>query len=218
MKFFIDTANIDEIKAALDIGILDGVTTNPSLVSREVTGLDKARAHLKQICDLVEDRPVSVEAVSEKYDDLVAEARDLATIADNAVIKVPMTIDGIKTVNALAPEGIEFNVTLVFSPIQVLVAAKVGAAYVSPFVGRLDDVGHDGMELIAQAVEIIGNYGYDTEVLVASIRHPMHVVRAAMMGADVATIPYKVIAQMIKHPLTDIGIDKFLADWKKVAG
>jgi transaldolase len=218
VKFFIDTANIEEIEAALDMGILDGVTTNPSLVSKEVTGLDEARAHLKRICDLVEDRPVSLEAVSEKYEDMVAEARDLASLADNAVIKVPMTVDGIKTVNALVPEGIDFNVTLVFSPLQVLMAAKVGAAYVSPFIGRLDDVGHDGMELIAQAMEIIGNYGYDTEVLVASIRHPMHVVRAAMMGADVATIPYKVIAQMVKHPLTDVGIDKFLADWKKVSG
>jgi len=218
MRFFIDTANIDEIKAAMDMGILDGVTTNPSLVSKEVVGLDNARDHLKQICDLVEDRPVSLEAVSEKYDDLVAEAQDLAAVAENAVIKVPMTVDGIKTVNALAPEGIDFNVTLVFSPLQVLMAAKVGATYVSPFIGRLDDVGHDGMELIAQAMEIIGNYGYDTEVLVASIRHPMHVVRAAMIGADVATIPFKVIAQMVKHPLTDVGIDKFLADWKKVTG
>ena len=212
MKFFIDTANIAQIKEAAGIGILDGVTTNPTLISRES---GNPREIFKSICQIV-DGPVSAEAVSLDWEGMVGEGRELAKIADNIVVKIPMTKDGLKAVKVLAAEGIKTNVTLVFSAIQALLAARAGAAFVSPFVGRLDDISTEGMELVEQIMQIFANYGMETEVIVASIRHPMHVLEAAMIGADIATIPFKVIEQMIKHPLTDKGIENFLADWEKV--
>ncbi len=211
MKFFIDTANVEEIKKASALGMVDGVTTNPSLVSkegREFKGL------IKEICGIV-DGPVSAEVVSVDSDGMVAEARDLVKIADNIVVKIPLLEEGLKAVKILAEEGIRTNVTLCFSPVQALMAAKAGAAYISPFVGRLDDISHQGMELVEQIITIYDNYGFETEVIVASVRNPLHVVDAALMGADIATIPFKVISQLVKHPLTDIGLEKFLADWKK---
>ncbi len=212
MKFFIDTANIEEIKKASDLGMVDGVTTNPSLVAkegREFKGL------IKEICDLVEG-PVSAEVVSVDSEGMVREARELAEIADNIVIKVPLIEEGLKATKVLAGEGIKANVTLCFSPLQALMAAKAGAAYISPFVGRLDDISHIGMELVEQIITIYNAYGFETEVIVASIRNPVHVLDSALMGADIATIPFKVIQQLIKHPLTDIGLENFLADWKKL--
>jgi transaldolase len=211
MKFFIDTANIDEIKKANELGMVDGVTTNPSLVSkegREFNGL------IKEICGIV-DGPVSAEVVSVDTDGMVREAKDLAKLADNIVVKIPLIEEGLKAVKILSKEGINTNVTLCFSSIQALMAAKAGAAYISPFVGRLDDIGHRGMDLVDEILTIYDNYGFETEVIVASIRNPIHVLDAALMGADIATIPYKVIQQLAKHPLTDIGLEKFLADWKK---
>ena len=211
MKFFIDTANIEEIKKANELGMVDGVTTNPSLVAkegREFKGL------LKEICALV-DGPVSAEVVSVDTEGMVREARELAGMADNIVVKIPLIEEGLKAVKILAQEGIKTNVTLCFSPVQALMAAKAGAAYVSPFVGRLDDISHRGMELAEQIITIYENYGFETEVIVASVRNPIHVLDAALMGADIATIPFKVIRQLIKHPLTAIGLEKFLADWKK---
>ncbi len=211
MKFFIDTANIDEIKKANELGMVDGVTTNPSLVAkegREFKGL------IKEICDIV-DGPVSAEVVSLDAEGMVKEARELANLADNIVVKIPMLEEGLKAVKTLAQEKINTNVTLCFSPIQALMAAKAGAAYISPFVGRLDDISHIGMELVEQIITIYDNYGFETEVIVASVRNPIHVLDAALMGADIATIPFKVIQQLTKHPLTDIGVEKFLADWKK---
>ncbi|MBW1703497.1 MAG: fructose-6-phosphate aldolase [Deltaproteobacteria bacterium] len=211
MKFFIDTANIEEITKANELGMVDGVTTNPSLVAkegREFKGL------LKEICDLV-DGPVSAEVVSVDTEGMVREARELAGMADNIVVKIPLIEEGLKAVKILAQEGIKTNVTLCFSPVQALMAAKAGAAYISPFVGRLDDISHRGMELAEQIITIYENYGFETEVIVASVRNPIHVLDAALMGADIATIPFKVIRQLIKHPLTDIGLEKFLADWKK---
>jgi transaldolase len=211
MKFFIDTANIDEIKKANELGMVDGVTTNPSLVAkegREFKGL------IKEICDIV-DGPVSAEVVSTDAEGMVKEARELAKLADNIVVKIPMLEEGLKAVKTLAREKINTNVTLCFSAIQALMAAKAGAAYISPFVGRLDDIGHIGMELVEEIITIYDNYGFETEVIVASIRNPIHVLDAALMGADIATIPFKVIQQLTKHPLTDIGVEKFLADWKK---
>ena len=212
MKFFIDTANIEEIKKANDLGLLDGVTTNPSLVAKEGR---EFRGLIEEICDLV-DGPVSAEVVSTEKKGMIEEARDLSTIADNIVVKIPLIADGLKAVNVLSEEGIQTNVTLCFSPIQALMAAKAGASYVSPFVGRLDDLSQVGMELVEQITTIYENYGYDTEIIVASVRNPLHVLDAAMMGADIATIPYKVMEQLIKHPMTDIGLEKFLADWKKM--
>jgi len=212
MKFFIDTANIDEIKKANDLGLLDGVTTNPSLVAKE--GRD-FRELIKEICDIV-DGPVNAEVVSTDTAGMIGEARDLSTIADNIVVKIPLIADGLKAVKILSEEGIQTNVTLCFSPIQALMAAKAGASYISPFVGRLDDLSQVGMELVEQIATIYENYAYDTEIIVASVRNPLHVLDAAMMGADIATIPYKVMEQLIKHPLTDIGLEKFLADWKKM--
>ncbi|WP_297211912.1 MULTISPECIES: fructose-6-phosphate aldolase [Thermodesulfovibrio] len=212
MKFFIDTANIEEIKKAWEVGVIDGVTTNPSLLAkegREPMGL------LKEICQIVEG-PVSAEAVSLKHEEMFREAIELSKIADNIVIKIPMTEDGLKTVKKLSQEGIKTNVTLVFSPTQALLAAKAGATYVSPFVGRLDDISHFGMDLIRDIQIIFENYAFETEVIVASIRNPLHVLEAARIGADIATIPYSVIKQLIKHPLTDIGIEKFLKDWEKL--
>ena len=212
MKFFIDTADINEIKAAMEMGLIDGVTTNPTLVSK--TG----RPFLEVAKEIVETvpGPVSLEVVSLDTQGMVDEARQLAKFGDNVVIKIPMTTEGLKAVKILSAEGIKTNVTLVFSPLQALLAAKAGATYVSPFVGRLDDIGHDGMELISQVVQIYENYGFETEVIVASIRHPQHVLQAALIGAHIATIPFKVIKQLAKHPLTDIGIERFLEDWAKV--
>jgi len=212
MKFFIDTANVKEIREAASLGVVDGVTTNPSLVAKE--GRD-FREVIAEICSIV-DGPISAEAVSLKADEMVAEAEGLAKIHKNIVVKLPMTRDGLKATKVLAGKGIRVNMTLVFSPTQALLAAKVGAAYVSPFVGRLDDISHYGMDLVTQIVQIYENYGYATEVIVASVRNPLHVVDAALAGAHIATIPYGVIDQLVKHPLTDIGIEKFLADWKKL--
>ncbi len=212
MKFFIDTANLDEIKKAADLGMVDGVTTNPSLIAKE--GCDFTQ-RIKEICEIV-DGPVSAEAVSTRAEDMVKEARELSKIAPNVVIKIPMTTEGLKATKRLAQEGIETNVTLIFSPLQALLAAKAGARYVSPFIGRLDDIAHTGMDLIDDVVRIYDNYAFDTEIIVASVRHPIHVLEAARIGADIATIPYKVISQLARHPLTDIGLEKFLADWEKV--
>jgi len=212
MKFFIDTANIQEIKEGIMLGMVDGVTTNPSLVAKEKKGFDKV---IRDILDIV-DGPVSLEVISLDAEGMVREGRKLAKLGSNVVVKVPMTEEGLKATRIFANEGIRINQTLVFSPLQALMAAKAGAAYVSPFVGRLDDIAHDGMEIVDQIITIFDNYGYDTEVIVASVRHPRHVLEAALMGADIATIPFKVIAQLAKHPLTDIGIEAFLADWKKV--
>lgn len=211
MKFFIDTANVDEIKKALALGMVDGVTTNPSLVSKEARPFPDI---LKEICSLVEG-PVSAEVIGLEAEGMVGEARELVRIADNIVIKIPMLEEGLKAVRLLSAEGIKTNVTLVFSAAQALLAAKAGATFVSPFVGRLDDIGQSGMELISDIMSIYRNYGFTTEIIVASVRHPMHVLDAARIGADIATIPYKVIAQLAKHPLTDRGIQQFLADWEK---
>jgi transaldolase len=212
MKFFIDTANIGEIKKANELGLLDGVTTNPSLVSkegREFTDL------IKEICGIVKG-PVSAEVISTESSGMIKEARELAKLADNIVVKIPLIKEGLKAVKVLSSEGIKTNVTLCFSPVQALMAAKAGADYVSPFVGRLDDISHVGMEMVEQIATIYENYGYTTEIIVASIRNPLHVLDAALIGADIATIPYNVMEQLIRHPLTDIGIEKFLADWKKI--
>ncbi len=211
MKFFIDTANIEEIKKGMALGMVDGVTTNPSLVAKEQRPF---AAILHDICDLV-DGPISAEVVSLEADGMIKEARELAKISDNIVIKVPMIEEGLKAVKRLTDEGIKTNVTLIFSVSQVLLAAKAGATYVSPFVGRLDDISVNGLDLVADIMTILRNYGFSTEVIVASVRSPMHVVEAALLGADIATIPYKVIAQLAKHPLTDIGMQQFLADWDK---
>lgn len=211
MKFFIDTANIEEIKKGLEIGMVDGVTTNPSLVSKEQRPFNDI---LADICALV-DGPISAEVVSLDADGMVAEARELAKIHDNIVVKVPMIEEGLKAVKRLSSENIKTNVTLVFSSTQALLAAKAGATYISPFVGRLDDISQDGMGLISDIMTILRNYGFSSEVIVASVRSPMHVVQSALIGADIATIPYKVIAQLARHPLTDIGMEQFLADWEK---
>ena len=213
MKFFIDTANIDEIKKTNDLGLLDGVTTNPTLVSREGR---EFKSLIKEICSIVEG-PVSAEVVSTEAEGMITEAREIVKLADNIVIKIPLIEEGLKAVKVLTSEGIKTNVTLCFSPIQALMAAKAGAAYISPFVGRLDDISQVGMDLVSDIMNIYGNYGYETEVIVASIRNPVHVVEAALIGADIATIPFKVIDQLAKHPLTDIGMEKFLADWEKRA-
>lgn len=212
MKFFIDTADVKEIREAHSLGILDGVTTNPTLISK--TGRPW-RECVEEICSIV-DGPVSVEAVSLKAEEIIKEARELSRIARNVVIKVPIMKDGLKAVRVLSQEGIETNMTLCFSPNQAVLAAKAGATYVSPFVGRLDDVGQSGMALIEEIRTIYDNYGYKTQIIVASIRHPMHVRDAALMGADIATIPFEVFEKLVQHPLTDVGIKRFLADWEKV--
>lgn len=212
MKFFIDTANVKEIREAASLGVVDGVTTNPSLIAKE--GRDFKQV-IEEICSIV-DGPISAEAVSLEADKMVAEGEGLAKIHKNVVVKLPMTKDGLKATKKLADKGIKVNMTLVFSPTQALLAAKVGAAYVSPFVGRLDDISHYGMDLVRQIVTIYENYGYDTEVIVASVRNPLHVLDAALAGAHISTIPFSVIDQLVKHPLTDIGVEKFLADWKKL--
>ena len=213
MKFFIDTANIEEIKKAYALGMVDGVTTNPSLIARENRPFEEL---LQEICELV-DGPVNGEVVSLDAEGMVAEGRKLAAFHPNIVVKIPMTTEGLKAVKILSSENIRINVTLIFSSTQALMAAKAGASYVSPFVGRLDDISQVGMDLVSDIMNIYGNYGYETEVIVASIRNPIHVVEAALMGADIATIPFKVIDQLAKHPLTDIGMEKFLADWEKRA-
>jgi transaldolase len=212
MKIFIDTANVDEIREANSMGLIDGVTTNPSLVSKEGKDFKKL---IKEICSIV-DGPISAEVISLDYKSMMREAHDLAKIHKNIVVKVPLTKEGLQATRSLKEEGIRTNVTLCFSPNQALLAAKAGAFFVSPFVGRLDDISTSGMELIGQIVTIYQNYGFDTQVLVASIRHPLHVVESALIGADAATIPYSVLLQLIKHPLTDIGIERFLSDWKKL--
>ncbi|MBP9085148.1 MAG: fructose-6-phosphate aldolase [Kofleriaceae bacterium] len=212
MKFFIDTADVKEIKEATAMGLVDGVTTNPSLVAR--TGR-KFRDVLLEICDLVPG-PVSAEVVGLTHDDMMKEARELAALRKNIVVKIPLIAEGLKAVRTCSNEGIKTNVTLCFSATQALLAAKAGATYISPFVGRLDDVSQDGMELIADIVEIYDNYNFDTEVLVASVRHPIHVLESAKLGAHVVTCPLSVLLQLAKHPLTDLGLAKFLQDWEKV--
>ena len=212
MKFFIDTANLDEIRTADEWGLIDGVTTNPSLVAKEKCDF---KGRIKEICSII-DGPVSAEAVSLDASGMISEARELSKIDKNVVVKLPMTLDGLKAVKAVSKEGIKTNVTLVFSPVQALMAAKAGATYVSPFIGRLDDISQVGMEIIAQILEIYDNYGFTTEIIAASIRHPVHVLDSARIGAHVATIPFKVLEQLAKHPLTDIGIERFLKDWEKV--
>jgi transaldolase len=211
MKFFIDTANLDEIRQAVNMGMVDGVTTNPSLVAKEELPFKEI---LTEICKLV-DGPVSAEVVSLEAAGMVAEGKKLAALHENIVIKVPMTTEGLTATKIFADEGIKTNVTLVFSPAQALLAAKAGATFVSPFVGRLDDIAQSGMELIDQIMTIYQNYGFASEVIVASVRHPIHVIEAALTGAHIATIPFKVIGQLAKHPLTDIGMEKFLRDWQK---
>lgn len=214
MKYFIDTANLEEIKSAASMGILDGVTTNPSLAARESAPYHEI---LKQICATVSG-PVSAEVLSTDYSGMIKEADELIKIASNIVVKIPTIPEGLKAIKTLSDRGIMTNATLVFQPIQALMVAKAGATFVSPFVGRLDDVATDGMQLIEQIVTIYRNYGMKTEVLVASVRHPVHVVESAMIGADVVTMPYNVITKLMAHPLTDIGLEKFLADYKKAKG
>ncbi len=212
MKIFLDTANFEEIKEAASWGILDGVTTNPTLLSKEK---EDYKSLLKKICEVV-DGPISAEVVSLDPEGMLKEAAELVKIGKNIVIKVPISTEGLKTMRMLSDKGIKTNCTLIFSPIQALLAAKAGASFVSPFVGRLDDASHIGMDIVGQIVTIFQNYDIPTEVLVASIRNPLHVVDAALMGADIATMPFKVLQQLVKHPLTDVGIKNFLADWEKV--
>jgi transaldolase len=212
MKFFIDTADVKEIREANALGVLDGVTTNPSLVAKSGRNFMEV---LKEITEIV-DGPISAEVVALDHEGMIREAEELAAVHPNIVVKVPMTPEGLKAVKSLSEKGIRTNVTLIFSPLQALLAAKAGASYVSPFVGRLDDISQDGMGIVEDIRTIFDNYGYQTEIIVASIRNPIHVLNSALLGADIATIPYAVIVQLSKHPLTDIGIDKFLKDWEKV--
>ncbi|ACL67528.1 transaldolase [Anaeromyxobacter dehalogenans 2CP-1] len=212
MKFFIDTADVGEIKKALALGLCDGVTTNPSLVAKTGRGFEDV---LKEIVQLVPG-PISAEVTATDYEGMLREGRHYAKFGSQVVIKVPLTVEGLRAVKTLTDEGTKVNVTLCFSPVQALLAAKAGATYISPFVGRLDDISQDGMAMVADIVQIYRNYGFKTQVLVASVRHPVHVLEAAKLGADVATIPYSVIEQLAKHPLTDAGLKKFLADWEKV--
>lgn len=213
MKFFIDTADLGEIKEANDLGVLDGVTTNPSLCAK--VGVTDFEQHIAKICEMV-NGDVSAEVISTDYDDILKEGRNIASIAENVVVKVPLIKDGIKAIKTFTEEGIKTNCTLCFSASQALIAAKAGATYISPFIGRLDDISTDGMNLIADIRLIYDNYGFDTEILAASIRHPMHFLESARLGADVATMPLKVIEQLLKHPLTDKGLEKFLDDWDKL--
>ena len=213
MKFFIDTANIEEIRKANELKILDGITTNPTLIAK--TGKPFMEV-VKEILNEVPDKPVSLEVASTDYEGMLREAEQLAKLGDNVVIKIPITIDGLKAVKYLEYNGVKTNVTLIFSPMQALLAMKVGASYISPFVGRLDDISHTGMELIRQIKTIRDNYGYNSQIIIASVRNPLHVLEGALVGADIATIPYKVISQLIKHPLTDIGLERFLKDWENV--
>ena len=211
MKFFIDTANIDEIKEAHSMGMVDGVTTNPTLIVKERRDFEEI---IRDICAIV-DGPISAEVISIDADGMIKEARQLAKIHENIVVKIPMTVDGLKAARRLAEEGIKTNVTLVFSPLQALMAAKAGATFVSPFIGRLDDLSQEGLLLVEQIVEIYSNYAFDTEIIVASIRNPLHVLESALMGADIATIPFDVLAKLAAHPMTDKGLKAFLDDWDK---
>jgi len=211
MKFFIDTANINEIKEAHQMGMVDGVTTNPSLIAKEGRNFEEI---IKDICQIV-DGPVSAEVISLETEGMVKEARHLSSLHDNIVVKIPLTINGIKATRILSQEGIDTNVTLIFSPLQALMAAKAGATYVSPFIGRLDDISQEGMLLVEQMVEIFNNYAFDTEIIVASIRNPLHVLDAALIGADIATIPFDVLKKLASHPMTDKGLKAFLDDWEK---
>ena len=211
MKFFLDTANIDEIKDAHSMGMVDGVTTNPSLIAKEGRDFEEV---IQEICEIV-DGPISAEVISTDTEGMLKEARHLAGLHKNIVVKIPMTVDGIKATCQLTKEGIKTNVTLVFSPLQALMAAKAGATYVSPFLGRLDDLSQDGLQLIEQIVDMYANYAYETEIIVASVRNPLHVLESAMMGADIATIPYSVLGKFAAHPLTDKGLQAFLDDWNK---
>ncbi|MGB9629145.1 MAG: fructose-6-phosphate aldolase [Thermodesulfobacteriota bacterium] len=213
MKFFIDTANPTEIKMAFGMGIIDGVTTNPTLISKENRDF---LSLIREINEIIQGLPINLEVVSSTSEGMIEEAKRLSEIGENVVIKIPMTAEGLKAIKMLGREGIKTNTTLIFSPTQALLAAKAGATYVSPFIGRLDDISQVGMDLVDQIMKIFRNYHFPTQVIVASIRHPIHVVEAALIGADIATIPYKVIEQLVKHPLTDIGIEKFLEDWKKI--
>lgn len=213
MKFFIDTADLNEINEANELGVLDGVTTNPSLCAK--IGVEDFEGHIAKICKIVQG-DVSAEVISTEYADIVAEGRDIASIADNVVVKVPLIKDGIKAIRTFSDEGIKTNCTLCFSASQALIAAKAGATYISPFIGRLDDISSEGMNLIADIRLVYDNYGYETEILAASIRHPMHLLESARLGADVATMPLKVIDQLLKHPLTDIGLEKFIGDWERL--
>ncbi|MBP8625305.1 MAG: fructose-6-phosphate aldolase [Syntrophorhabdales bacterium] len=212
MKFFIDTANIEEIKKAIDMGLVDGVTTNPTLLSKEKRDPNLV---IREIMSIVSG-PVSLEVISKDTEGMCREARELASLGGNAVIKIPMTEDGIKAVRVLSQEGIKTNVTLIFQPLQALIAAKAGATYVSPFIGRLDDISSRGMGIVEDIATIFNNYGFETEIIVASIRNPIHVLDAALIGADIATIPFNVLRQLITHPLTDIGLEKFLRDWGSI--
>ena len=213
MKFFIDTANLDDIREASQMGILDGVTTNPSLMAKE--GITDVRGHYLKICEMV-DGDVSAEVIATDFEGIVSEGRSLAKIHPNITVKIPMIKEGVKAIKTLSSEGIKINTTLIFNPIQALVAAKAGSKYVSPFIGRLDDIGHEGMELIREIRTVFDNYMLDTQILAASIRHNQHLLACALSGADVATLPFKVIDAMLKHPLTDAGLEKFLADAAKV--
>ncbi|MEX2284018.1 MAG: fructose-6-phosphate aldolase [Gemmatimonadota bacterium] len=215
MKFFLDSADLSEVRRAMDAGLIDGMTTNPSLLAKAAGTSRNPREILAEICRLVPG-DISAEVVATSKDEMLREGRELAKIADNIVVKVPLTEDGLRACRAFRADGIKVNVTLCFSPAQALLAAKAGASYISPFVGRLDDVGSDGMDLISRIIQIYDNYNFETEVLVASIRHPMHVVEAAMMGAHVGTMPLKVLLSLLQHPLTDKGLESFLADWKKL--
>jgi len=215
MQFFIDTASLSEIQEAYDLGVLDGVTTNPSLMAKEgITGHDNITSHYKTICNIV-DNNVSAEVIATDYENILKEGRELAKIDDKIVVKVPMIKDGVKAINTLSYEGIRINCTLIFNAGQAILAAKAGASYASPFLGRLDDVSSDGMSLIGQIVHIYDNYGFETELLAASIRHTMHLIQCAELGADIVTCPLNVITGLLKHPLTDIGLEKFLADYRK---
>ena len=211
MKFFIDTANIDEIKEANSMGMVDGVTTNPSLIAKEGRDFEEV---IKEICQIV-DGPISAEVISIDTEGMIKEARHLVKIHDNIVVKIPMTVDGLKATRVLSEEGIKTNVTLAFSPLQALMAAKAGATYISPFIGRLDDLSQEGLLLVEQIVEIYSNYAFDTEIIVASIRNPLHVLESALMGADIATIPFSVLGKLAAHPMTDKGLKAFLDDWEK---
>ena len=211
MKFYLDTANLDQIRAGAELGLVDGVTTNPSLISKE--GMD-FKTLVGKICEIIPG-PVSAEVTATECDAMVAEARELARLADNVIVKLPTITEGIKALKRCVDEGIKVNMTLVFQPLQALIVAKAGASFCSPFLGRLDDIGHDGMELIREIRQIYDNYGFDCEILAASLRHPLHVLQAAKIGADVATLPFSLFERLLAHPLTDIGLAKFLADWHK---
>jgi len=213
MKFFIDTANPEEIKKAYEMGVIDGVTTNPTLISKEKKDFNTL---IHEICEIIKGLPISLEVLSLDAKGMIDEARKLVKMGENIVVKIPMTQEGLKAIKVLVSEGIKTNTTLVFSATQALLAAKAGSTYISPFIGRLDDISQRGMDLIEQIVTIFNNYDFHSQVIVSSIRHPIHVLEAALLGADIATIPFKVIEQLVRHPLTDIGIEKFLSDWEKV--